>query len=33
MIRSPTQPVHPCSVGSMDSDGIRYGRATNVNMT
>src|SRR6478736_3391777 len=33
MIRSPVQPGQPCSVGSIDSEGIRYGRATNVNMT
>src|SRR5947207_91073 len=31
MIRSPTQPLQPCSVGSIDSDGIRYGLATHVN--
>ncbi len=33
MMRSPTQPLQPCSVGSIDSDGIRYGRATNVSIT
>jgi hypothetical protein len=33
MIRSPTHPLQPCSVGSIDSDGIRYGRATNVSIT
>ncbi len=33
MIRSPTQPAQPCNVGSIDSDGMRYGRATNVSMT
>ena len=29
-MRSPVQPVQPCKVGSIDSDGIRYTRATNV---
>ncbi|SHY92055.1 Uncharacterised protein [Mycobacteroides abscessus subsp. abscessus] len=27
MIRSPVHPRHPCNVGSIDSDGMRYGRA------
>ena len=29
-MRSPVQPLHPCSVGSIDSLGITYRRPTNV---